>query len=265
VTTGIPEPSICAGSPGHAETSCRSNGCICAKRSRSQSMVSKRLERSLTERFRRRTLCRVRGGGAYRRSPPLDAIGLRPATGETGRLLVIGGRHDNCTAAWDGDCDRAGEALSVGPRLDRCGGHDLRSQWQCVCDFCCQRGNLAPQSHDSPADETGFRDDQFGRPWRSWRRGCQPELVPDSLRHLWTCRYHLPNLPQFRAGMPRLVRLPERPNRRLRRDHASATSFTAPITGGSGVYEGVSGHIDNKLASPGVIDRTFQLIFPKHH
>jgi hypothetical protein len=40
-----------------------------------------------------------------------------------------------------------------------------------------------------------------------------------------------------------------------------ATSFTAPITGGSGAYEGVSGHIDNKVVSPGVIDRTFHLIF----
>jgi hypothetical protein len=39
------------------------------------------------------------------------------------------------------------------------------------------------------------------------------------------------------------------------------TSFIAPITGGSGFYEGVAGHIDNVVVSPGVINRTFHLIF----
>jgi hypothetical protein len=39
--------------------------------------------------------------------------------------------------------------------------------------------------------------------------------------------------------------------------------FTAPITGGSGAYEGVSGHIDNVVVSPGVIDRTFYLTYPR--
>jgi hypothetical protein len=42
------------------------------------------------------------------------------------------------------------------------------------------------------------------------------------------------------------------------------TSFTAPTTGGSGAYEGVSGHIENTVVSPGVIDRRFHLIFPRH-
>lgn len=41
------------------------------------------------------------------------------------------------------------------------------------------------------------------------------------------------------------------------------TRFTAPITGGSGFFEGVSGHIDNVIVSPGVIDRTLHLIFPR--
>ncbi len=41
------------------------------------------------------------------------------------------------------------------------------------------------------------------------------------------------------------------------------TSFTALITGGSGDYEGVAGHIDNVVVSPGVIERTFHLIFPE--
>jgi hypothetical protein len=39
--------------------------------------------------------------------------------------------------------------------------------------------------------------------------------------------------------------------------------FTAPITGGSGAYEGVGGHIDNVVASPRVIDRTLHLIYPR--
>jgi hypothetical protein len=41
------------------------------------------------------------------------------------------------------------------------------------------------------------------------------------------------------------------------------TSFTAPITGGSGAYQGVGGQIDNVLVSPGVTNRTFHLIYPQ--
>ena len=41
------------------------------------------------------------------------------------------------------------------------------------------------------------------------------------------------------------------------------TTFTAAVTGGTGVYEGVSGRIDNGVVSPGVIDRTFHLTFPE--
>jgi hypothetical protein len=43
----------------------------------------------------------------------------------------------------------------------------------------------------------------------------------------------------------------------------AATTFTAAITGGTGAFEGVSGHIDNVRAAPGVIDRTFHLL-PRH-
>lgn len=40
------------------------------------------------------------------------------------------------------------------------------------------------------------------------------------------------------------------------------TRFTAAVIGGTGAYEGVSGHIDNVVVSPGIIDRTFHLMFP---
>jgi hypothetical protein len=41
-----------------------------------------------------------------------------------------------------------------------------------------------------------------------------------------------------------------------------ATSFTAAITGGTGIYEGVTGQILNVVSAPGVTDRTFYLIRP---
>ena len=44
----------------------------------------------------------------------------------------------------------------------------------------------------------------------------------------------------------------------------AATTFTAAITGGTGAFEGVSGHIDNVRVAPGVVDRTFHLL-PRHH
>jgi hypothetical protein len=40
-----------------------------------------------------------------------------------------------------------------------------------------------------------------------------------------------------------------------------ATMFTAPITGGSGAFEGVSGHVDN-LVDGTVTHRTLYLIYP---
>jgi hypothetical protein len=39
---------------------------------------------------------------------------------------------------------------------------------------------------------------------------------------------------------------------------------TAAITGGTGVFEGVSGQIDNDRVASGVVDRTFHLL-PRHH
>jgi hypothetical protein len=44
----------------------------------------------------------------------------------------------------------------------------------------------------------------------------------------------------------------------------AATTFTAAITGGTGAFEGASGHIDNVRVAPGVVDRTFHLL-PRHH
>ena len=44
----------------------------------------------------------------------------------------------------------------------------------------------------------------------------------------------------------------------------AATTFTAAITGGTGAFEGVSGHIDNVRVAPGVVDRTFHLLL-RHH
>jgi hypothetical protein len=44
----------------------------------------------------------------------------------------------------------------------------------------------------------------------------------------------------------------------------AATTFTAAITGGTGAFEGVSGHIDNVRVAPGVVDRTFHLL-PRRH
>ena len=44
-----------------------------------------------------------------------------------------------------------------------------------------------------------------------------------------------------------------------------ATSFTAAITGGTGIYEGVTGQIRNVVSGPGVIDRTFYLIQLDQH
>jgi len=44
----------------------------------------------------------------------------------------------------------------------------------------------------------------------------------------------------------------------------AATTFTAAITGGTGAFEGVSGHIDNLRVAPGVVDRTFHLLGPHH-
>ncbi len=38
--------------------------------------------------------------------------------------------------------------------------------------------------------------------------------------------------------------------------------FTAAITGGTGKYEGATGQIHNVVSGPGVIDRTFHLIWP---
>lgn len=42
----------------------------------------------------------------------------------------------------------------------------------------------------------------------------------------------------------------------------NTTSFTAAIIGGTGIYEGVTGQVDNVRSAPGVIDRTFHLIRP---
>jgi len=44
----------------------------------------------------------------------------------------------------------------------------------------------------------------------------------------------------------------------------AATTFTAAITGGTGAFEGASGHIDNVRVAPGVVDRTFHLL-ARHH
>ena len=44
-----------------------------------------------------------------------------------------------------------------------------------------------------------------------------------------------------------------------------ATTFTAAVTGGTGIYEGVTGQILNVITGPGVIDRTFYLIRPDHN
>jgi len=38
--------------------------------------------------------------------------------------------------------------------------------------------------------------------------------------------------------------------------------FTAAVTGGTGIYKGVTGQIRNVATGPGVIDRTFYLIHP---
>jgi hypothetical protein len=43
----------------------------------------------------------------------------------------------------------------------------------------------------------------------------------------------------------------------------TATRFTAAITGGTGLYEGVTGHITNVTIAPGVVDRTFHLLRPE--
>jgi len=43
-----------------------------------------------------------------------------------------------------------------------------------------------------------------------------------------------------------------------------ATRFTAAVTGGTGIYQGVTGQILNVVTAPGVIDRTFFLIHPDH-
>jgi hypothetical protein len=45
----------------------------------------------------------------------------------------------------------------------------------------------------------------------------------------------------------------------------AATTFAAAIIGGTGAYVGVSGQVNNVVTAPGVIDRTFELIFPEHH
>ena len=42
----------------------------------------------------------------------------------------------------------------------------------------------------------------------------------------------------------------------------AAMSFPAAIIGGTGIYEGVTGQVDNVVVAPGVIDRTFRLIRP---
>lgn len=42
-----------------------------------------------------------------------------------------------------------------------------------------------------------------------------------------------------------------------------APTFTAAITGGTGAFEGASGHVDNVTVAPGVIDRTFHLLLPR--
>jgi hypothetical protein len=42
----------------------------------------------------------------------------------------------------------------------------------------------------------------------------------------------------------------------------TAMSFPAAINGGTGIYEGVTGQVDNVVVAPGVIDRTFHLIRP---
>jgi hypothetical protein len=41
-----------------------------------------------------------------------------------------------------------------------------------------------------------------------------------------------------------------------------AEEVYAAITGGTGKYEGVTGQIHNVVSGPGVIDRTFHLIWP---
>ena len=43
------------------------------------------------------------------------------------------------------------------------------------------------------------------------------------------------------------------------------TRFTAAVTGGTGIYQGVAGRIDNVVVSPGVINRTFHLTFPERN
>jgi hypothetical protein len=40
--------------------------------------------------------------------------------------------------------------------------------------------------------------------------------------------------------------------------------FTAAVTGGTGIYKGVTGHIRNVATGPRTIDRTFYLIHPDH-
>lgn len=42
----------------------------------------------------------------------------------------------------------------------------------------------------------------------------------------------------------------------------TATAFTAAVIGGTGKYQGVGGQIRNVVTAPGVIDRTFHLIYP---
>ena len=44
-----------------------------------------------------------------------------------------------------------------------------------------------------------------------------------------------------------------------------ATTFTAAVIGGTGIYEGVTGQIRNVATAPGVIDRTFYLIRPDNN
>jgi hypothetical protein len=42
----------------------------------------------------------------------------------------------------------------------------------------------------------------------------------------------------------------------------TATKFTAAVVGGTGKYQGVAGQIRNVVTAPGVIVRTFHLIYP---
>jgi hypothetical protein len=42
----------------------------------------------------------------------------------------------------------------------------------------------------------------------------------------------------------------------------SATTSSAAVIGGTGAYEGASGHVDNVMFAPGVIDRTITLLRP---